>query len=224
MVFKSQNGSVSMLKNVDHMYDNDIIVQYIFAAPKFYRILLTIHFLTLEYQLNCAYDYLLLEGFGNTTFLCGNMTQNLPLYFTSLSDNASLTFQSDSSILGAGFKFSWSFIDNLQCFQRISNGKIDVIELFNFKQPFADFRQCCSELSTPKGSRIIIYIDYAKMTSSKSCIIIIYSINGHSRHFCGQDIFEGTIVSSSNVIKLCLNSQQLFVNDGFNASYKIGEC
>lgn len=204
-------------------YNNNVIVQYIFSAPQYHRILLRIDFLNLEYQRNCLYDSLILDGFKNVTELCGNVSRSSPSYFTSFNNNASITFKTDSSVLGEGFQFSWFFIDSLSCFKTLSLNDGGVIELYNKRKPFHDVRHCCSEIVSPIGSRIILNISNARMTSSQSCVVIIFDTQGTSWKICGLETTHEIFISSSNFLSLCLNAQQLFSNDGFSATYKIGE-
>jgi hypothetical protein len=45
----------------------------------FYRIVLEIFYVDIEYQKDCLYDALTIDGFDNNTVLCGNIHTDLPL-------------------------------------------------------------------------------------------------------------------------------------------------
>lgn len=228
MDLSSNTGEISMINGENEEYQNDRIIKYKISAPMFYRIVLEIFYVDIEYQKDCLYDALTIDGFDNNTVLCGNIHTDLPLYYTSLSNYATVSFRSDESVLGHGFKFRWTFVDTVKCFDIKNIQNFGIIKSFNFLQAFTEPLQCCSVINTAIGSRVIINVDYSIFRKSSSCVRILYSANKEFQQFCGNDtmnipFISHTIISSNNTISLCLHTSHLFRNDGFRAEYIIGK-
>lgn len=228
MDLSSNTGEISMINGENEEYQNDRIIKYTISAPMFYRIVLEIFYVDIEYQKDCLYDALTIDGFDNNTVLCGNIHTDLPLYYTSLSNYATVSFRSDESVLGHGFKFRWTFVDTVKCFDIKNIQNFGIIKSFNFLQAFTEPLQCCSVINTAIGSRVIINVDYSIFRKSSSCVRILYSANKEFQQFCGNDtmnipFISHTIISSNNTISLCLHTSHLFRNDGFRAEYIIGK-
>ncbi|CAC5357383.1 unnamed protein product [Mytilus coruscus] len=220
----SYTGEISMIKDESIHYNNNRIKHFQFQAPKYHRIVLEITFLDLEFQSNCLYDALIFRGFKNVTSLCGNMTYNVPKYYISLSNNASITFKTDESVLGHGFHFKWIYVNTINCFDVQSYGSFGIIKSFNFLIPFMDEHFCCSDINTPTGSRLILHVVYSRFSAENSCVSVIFTPDGKSKQFCGHKHFRygsETIISSNNSINLCLHSKQLLHKDGFQGNYYI---
>ncbi|XP_067663247.1 cubilin-like [Haliotis asinina] len=204
-------------------YPSGLDCQWTIHAPAGNRIRIEVIFADMEIAPFCANDYLLFDDGSSTVDgqikIC-NVTSS-PI--VSSSNLMSITFHSDSSVTGKGFRLKYSAADN-SCSSRLAASQYTEKYLTSPGYPSskANNMHCTWTLSAMVGYIIKVKIVNLSLGTSCSSDYLLFS-DGSSPYatqlgrYCGNNPRDGTVVSSGNHMNIVFHTNSS--GRGFKLKY-----
>lgn len=209
-------------------YDNDQHRVYDVQVPLGKRIVLELFYYDIEYQNNCVYDYLKIEGVLNGKRFCGTSSNKTTLI--SYSNRASIMFVTDSDVTRCGYYVTWYTVNQFESVELDVKSKR--VQSVNYPRAFPDKVDNCTIIHAADDQRMIVELTELNLPGSdcsKSRLVFFSTSTFYNRTFCGGsqfgdlDYFEKFYISEDSKIVVCFSSDSLEAHEGFVASIEYGK-
>ena len=219
MNFTEPKGHITYPAGNASEYTNNEHVVFTFTANGTNQILVRITRMSLEYQRNCLYDYIAMEGAGHADGkYCGNKSD---LSFLSLGKTLTVTFRSDSSISGSGFQLSWIWINHSKCLENTDS--LNILSTYNFPLSFPGLISCCSTITVTQNKRILLKVLNMSHNLVTSFYLKADEFQMSLRFKNNRHSNDGNFIFSWRHFTICINtSRPLGDGEGVRLNYTEG--
>jgi len=231
---KKESGSINKFCIDGKQYKNNVRFINNIVVPLGKRIILVLDRYDIEYQINCLYDYLRIDGLVTDVRHCGSNFNKTTLI--TRSNGASVEFVTDDDVTKCGYSLNWYSVpenDSLEVIHSGSANSTGSVYSIDFPRAYPDRLVSCTTLPTYNGLRIVIQLTDLNLPDAdclESQLVFRSNVSSPNRTFCGGSRLEHLeymdkfFISEGEKLEVCFSAKHLQEGEGFGAVFEYGMC